>query len=146
MLSFKASIATFWQENDAYIAVYAAFALLACLVISGFEFHNRTSSTPYTALLVKAVALTLGTSAVFSLWMFVIGWHARLLGGEIFTSLAIGAVWYAALYFLNVSLRAAFAVSLEGARFYAHLPVVVLIVPCFLFYAFIVALGSGWRI
>jgi hypothetical protein len=145
MLSFKTSISIFWQENDSYIAVYAAFALIACLVISGLEFHNQTSSAPYTKFLIKAVALTLGTTAIFTLWMFVIGWHSRLLGGEVVTSLAIGAVWYAALYFLNASLLDGLALSLEKARFYGHLTVVVLILPCFAFYAFIVALGSAWK-
>jgi hypothetical protein len=146
MLSFRTSASIFWQENDTYIAVYATFALLACAVSSGFEFRNQTSNAPYTRLLIKAVALTLATTAIFSLWMFVTGWQPRLLGGEIITSLAIGAAWYAALYFLNASLLDAFAVSLEKARLYAHLPVVVLILPCFMFYALMVALGSGWTI
>jgi len=146
MVSFRQSLSIFWNENDTYIGVYAAFALLACLVISGFEYHNQTSSAPYAKFLIKAIALTLGTTAIFILWMYITGWHSRLLGGEIVTSLAIGAVWYAALYFLNASLLDGFAVSLEKARFYAHLPVVVLILPCFLFYAFIVALGSAWTI
>jgi hypothetical protein len=145
MVSFKQSLSIFWHESDSYIGVYAAFALLACLVISGFEHHNQTASAPYAKFLVKAIALTLGSTAIFVLWMYVTGWHSRLLGGEIFTSLAIGAVWYAALYFLNASLLDGFAVSLEKARFYAHLPVAVLILPCFVFYAFIVALGSAWK-
>jgi len=145
MLSFRSSIAIFWQESDTYIAVYAAFALLACLVVSGFEFYNQTSSVAYTRFLAKAAALALGSTALFILWMYVIGWQSRLLGGEIITSLAIGVLWYAALYFLNASLLDAFAVSLEKPRFYAQLPVVVLILPCFLFYAFIVALGSAWK-
>jgi len=146
MLSFSESVAIFWHESDVYIAIYAAFALLACLVISGLEFRNQTSSASYTGFLIKAVALTAATTAVFILWMYATGWQSRLLGGEIISSLVIGAVWYAALYFLNASLLDAFAVSLAKPRFYAHLPVVVLLLPCFLFYAFIVALGSAWTI
>ena len=58
MLSFETSLAIFWKENDSYIAVYAAYALLACLVISAVEFHNQTSSIPYRRFLIKAIALT----------------------------------------------------------------------------------------
>jgi len=146
MLPFETTVSIFWQEDSTYIAVYATFALLACVVISAFEFHRQTSSAPYAGFLLKAVALTAGTTAIFSLWMFVTGWHSDMLGGEIIAPLVIGAGWYVALYFLNASLLDAFAVSLQKARFYAHLPAVVLILPCFLFYAFIVALGSSWTI
>ena len=146
MLSFETSLAIFWKESDSYIAVYAAYALLACLVISALEFHNQKSSIPYRKFLIKAIALTVGTTAIFILWMYVTGWQARLLGGEIITSLTIAAVWYAALYFLNGSLLNALTVSLQKAGFHAHLPGVVLILPCLVFYAFIVALGSAWTI
>jgi len=146
MLPFKSTISTFWQESDTYVAVYAAFALLACIVISAFEFHNQTSSVPYTRLLLKAVALTGATIVIFTLWLYVTGWQSQLLGGEIITSLVAGAIWYAMLYFLNAWLLDAFAVSLESPRFYAHLTVVVLLLPCFLVFAYVVALGSSWTI
>ncbi|MDX1375489.1 MAG: hypothetical protein R3357_08010 [Burkholderiales bacterium] len=146
MLSFSESVAIFWQESDTYVAVYAAFALLTCVVISGFEFHNQTSRAPYARFLIKAVALTAATTAIFTLWLLVTGWYSRFLGGEIIAPLVIGAAWYAALYLLNASLLDAFAVSLGKPRLYAHLPVVVLIVPCFLLYAFILALGAAWTI
>jgi len=146
MLPFKSTISIFWQENDTYVAVYAAFALLACIVISAFEFHNQTSSAPYTRLLLKAVALTGATVVIFTLWLYVTGWQSRLLGGEIITGLVTGALWYAMLYFLNAWLLDAFAVSLESPRFYAHLAVVVLLLPCFLVFAYVMALGSSWTI
>lgn len=146
MLSFTESLSIFWQESEAHIAVYAAYALLACLVISAFEFRNQTSSIPYRKFLIKAIALTVSTTAIFILWMYAAGWQSRLLGGEIITSLSIAAVWYAALYFLNRSLLNAFALSLQKAGFHTHLPGVVLILPCLLFYAFIVALGAAWTI
>jgi len=145
VLTFRESISTFWWESNTYIAVYAAFALLACIIVSAFEFHNQTSTVPYTRLLLKAIALMGATVVIFTLWLYVTGWQSRLLGGEIITSLALGALWYAALYFLNASLLNAIAVSLQNARLFAHLPVVLLILPCFAFYAFIVALGSAWK-
>jgi hypothetical protein len=146
MLPFKTSISIFWHESDTYVAVYAAFALLACIVISAFEFHHQTSSVPYTRFLLKAVALTGATVVIFTLWLYVTGWQSQLLGGEIITSLVTGAIWYAMLYFVNAALLEALAVSLENPRFYAHLAVVVLLLPCFLAFAYVVALGSSWTI
>jgi len=146
MLPFRTSIATFWQGNDAYIAVYGASALIACLVISGFEFHNRTSSVFYPKFLIESVALAIGTIAIFTLSMFVSGWYSRLLAGEVFTCLTIGALWYVALYFLNTSLVDTIAASPQNDRSNAHLPDVVLIVPYFAFDAYILKLGSDWKI
>lgn len=146
MLSFETSLSIFWKESDTYIAVYAAYALLACIVISAFEFHNQTSSVSYTRFLLKAVALTGATILIFTLWLYVTGWQSHLLGGEIITGVVTGALWYAMLYFLNAWLLDAFAVSLESPRFYSHLTAIVLLLPCFLVFAYVVALGSAWTI
>jgi len=146
MLSFKSTISTFWHENDTYVAVYAVLALLTCIIISAFEFHKQTSSVSYTRFLLKAVALTGATILIFTLWLYVTGWQSHLLGGEIITGLVTGALWYAMLYFLNAWLLDAFAVSLESPRFYSHLTAIVLLLPCFLVFAYVVALGSAWTI
>lgn len=146
MLSFETSLSIFWTESATYIAVYAAYALLACIVISAVEFRNQTSNVSYTRFLLKAVALTGATSVIFTLWLYVVGWQSSLLGGEIITVLVTGALWYATLYVLNGWLLDAFAASLKSPRFYAHLAAVVLLLPCFLAFAYVVALGSSWTI
>jgi hypothetical protein len=140
------SLSIFWFESQALVAGYAAYALLACMVLSALEFRSQTSSARYPQFMVKALALTVGDVVLATLSIYVTSWHPHLLGGEITTGLGVGAAWYGALYALNASLLRAFAVSLPKSRFRPHLPVVVLMLPCVLLFAFLFALGSAYTI
>ena len=140
------SLSIFWSETQALVEGYAVYALLCCVILSGLEFRNQTSSARYPRFLMKALALTVGDVVLATLWMYVTAWHSHLLGGEITTGLGVGAAWYAALYALNASLLRAFAVSHPKSRVRAHVPVVVLMLPCILLFAFSYALGSAYDI
>ena len=146
MLPFETSVSIFWQESSTYVAVYATYALLVSAVVGGLELRSQASPASRTKLLFKAVALAAASTAACTVWMFATSWYSRVLGGEVVTAVVLGAAWYAALYFLNASLLEASAAVFARPRLQAHLPVVVLMLPCLLGFAFLFALGSAWHI
>ncbi len=146
MDDLKSDLSIFWHESGTYIGVYAAFAIIACLIVSGLEVHQQSSQLPWIKLLPKAVALAIGTSTLFALCLFIVGWRSRWLGGEIPSTLIMGVIWYALLYWLNSYWSAALGVVFAKPALYAHVPIAVLVLPYVALSAFVLALGAAFHI
>ncbi|MEN1728949.1 MAG: hypothetical protein AAGJ52_10975, partial [Pseudomonadota bacterium] len=83
MMGLERNLSIFWSESAIYVALYAVFAIVVCSVFFGVELHHQTSNISWTRVGIKAVALVVGSVLLFTLTLYLSGWHSKLLGGEI---------------------------------------------------------------
>jgi len=144
--SFITNISIFWSESADYIAIYSAFSFLVCLIIFIVQFRKYTNISLHR-FVIRATALMLATIVLFTLCIFISGWHSHIFGNEIITSLMLSLIWLFLLYKLNCFLifwsnKQMIAHSTK----YAFIQVFVLVAPFILFSTFILILGSQWTI
>jgi len=145
--SFITSISIFWSESADYIAIYSAFSFLVCLVIFIVQFRKHTTNISLHRLTIRVTTLMLATIVLFTLCLFISGWHSHIFGNEIITSLVLSFIWLFLLYKLNCFLIIwSNKKMIANSTKHAFIPVFVLVAPFILFSTFILILGSQWTI
>jgi len=144
--SFITNISIFWSESADYIAIYSAFSFLVCLIIFIVQFRKYTNISLHR-FVIRATALMLATIVLFTLCIFISGWHSHIFGNEIITSLMLSLIWLFLLYKLNCFLILwSNKQMIAHSTKYAFIQVFVLVAPFILFSTFILILGSQWTI
>jgi hypothetical protein len=140
------SISIFWSESADYIAIYSAFSFLFCLIIFIVQFRKH-SNILFHRLVIRVTALMLATIVLFTLCLFISGWHSHIFGNELITSLMLSLIWLFLLYKLNcfLILWSNKKIIVHSTK-YAFIQVFVLVAPFILFSTFILILGSQWTI
>jgi len=146
MNTLRTDLSLFWQESAIYIALYAGFAIIACLFVGGLELHNHTSQVSHLKLVPKTLSLALSTTLLFGICLFIVSWRSKWFGGEILSCLVMGAIWYGLLYWLNSYWQGALGLGFAKPALYAHMPVAVLVLPYIVLNAVVFVLGSAFHI
>lgn len=144
-VGFKSSLTIFWAESSAYILFYAIFSLIVCTILGWLEFHQQSFSVSVHRIATKALSLVLASAVFFTLALYIVGWQARILGGELIALGVVTVLWVVSAYLINEALLEWSGLSFTNRRRYTVAPVVILVAPFVAFSVFISLLGSAWR-
>lgn len=141
----KTDFCIFWKESATSIGLYAAFALVVCLLGTTFEYYRQTSTLSWPVIGVKFLLVMVANIALFTLALWVMGWKGRLLGSEIITSVGLIIAWGIASYAVQVLMNQHLALGLHHPRIYASITALLLLTPFAIFNVFILLLGSAFK-
>ncbi len=144
-MEFRTSVEIFWSESSIYILLYAAFAVLVCGILSALEYHAQTTAVASSRVVAKAVVLVSAAVVCFTLSLYIAGWHANALGGELLALIVLSVAWVLLMYFLNRYAIDAVGLAFDKVKRYTLLPALMLVAPFPLFGLFIYLLGSAWK-
>lgn len=136
----------FWKESALYVGIYAVFALLICLLGTTIEWWRQTTSLPWSAVGLKYLCLLMANIGLFSISMFITGWHGRILGHELLTCCAMIMVSGIASYAIQAQLNGHLGIGLHNPMVYAGIVAGILLAPFTLFHLYVFIMGSSYKI
>ena len=146
-LSHLEGFSIFWSESSTYISIYAAYALIVCVVVCFIEFNlQKGANVDFYKLGLSSTSLAIVAILLFSASMLISGWYSSYVGGEVLAFLVTLVVTGLSLVWFKVFLIGHYSLPYESAMLASIYISAILIAPYALFFIFNYVLGSAFRI